>query len=137
MNLGGSGPTSVVAGDFNADGNVDVAVSNYDGHVRILLGQSKSIFGITTSYAAGVHPWDLAAADIDGNGRLDLIVVDEAGNTVSVLPGNGNGTFGAPASYTTGMNPVSVAAADFNGDGKLDLAVVNYADGTVSVLLGK
>jgi hypothetical protein len=137
VNFGGSGPTGIVVGDVNGDGNVDAAVSNYDGHVRVMLGVGKSLYGIPTSYASDLHPWSLAMADVDGDGKLDLVVVNEGSGAVSVLSGNGDGTFRPAVYFPTGANPTSVAVGDFNGDGRADLAVVNRGDGTVSVLLGK
>jgi hypothetical protein len=74
--------------------------------------------------------------DFNGDGKLDLAVVNFASNTISILLGTGTGSFGAKTDFGTGSSPRSVAVGDFNGDGKLDLAVANTGDNTVSILLG-
>ncbi|WP_167376145.1 FG-GAP repeat domain-containing protein, partial [Methylobacterium tarhaniae] len=80
--------------------------------------------------------YSVEAADIDGDGKLDLMTTGYIGGTVSVRLGNGDGTFGAETKHTVGDGPVAVAAADLNGDGKLDLLVANATGESVSVLLG-
>ena len=86
--------------------------------------------------AVGTNPAAVAAGDVNGDGKLDLMIANSGSNNVSVLLGNGDGTFQAPANYSAGNTPVSVALGDFNGDGKLDLVVANSNSGSVSVLLG-
>src|SRR5258706_363009 len=88
-----------------------------------------------SNYAAGTGPRAMDIGDFNGDGKMDLAVADQSGNSVSILLGNGSGGFAAPASYAVGSSPVSIVAADFNNDGKLDLAVANFG-GNVSVLLG-
>ena len=67
----------------------------------------------------------MAVADVNGDGKPDLVVANDQSGTVSVLLGNGNGTFQAQATFATGSMPDSVAVADVNGDGKPDLIVAN------------
>ena len=66
----------------------------------------------------------LAIADLNGDGKLDIAVAAVTGG-VTILLGNGDGTFRSGSTITAGLGPNnnSVIAADFNGDGKLDLAV--------------
>jgi len=78
----------------------------------------------------------VAVGDFNGDGKLDLVVVNSFSNNVSVLLGNGDGTFQTALDFDTGVAPWSVAVGDFNGDGKLDLAVTNATIGNVSILLG-
>jgi RHS repeat-associated protein len=89
-----------------------------------------------TSPGVGTNPISVAVGDFNGDGKLDLAVVNENSNTVGILLGNGDGTFKPQVTYATGTTPYSVAVGDFNGDGKLDLAVTNYGSSTVSILLG-
>ena len=88
------------------------------------------------STGAGTHPGSVVAADLTGNGIMDLVTANSSSNTVSVFLGNGDGTFQSPVTYAVGTDPTAVTVGDFNGDGKLDLAVANYGSNTVSVLLG-
>ena len=79
----------------------------------------------------------MAVGDFNGDGKLDLAVVNYGSSNVSILLGNGDGTFKTAVNYGAGSSaPYSVAVADFNGDGKLDLAVANIASNNVSILLG-
>jgi hypothetical protein len=78
----------------------------------------------------------VAVADVNGDGRPDLIVANGDDDTVSVLLGNGDGTFQNQKTFPVGYHPVLVAVADVNGDGRLDLITANAGDNTVSVLLG-
>jgi hypothetical protein len=77
----------------------------------------------------------IAAADFNGDGKVDLVVAN-GNNNISVLLGKGNGSFQAAVSYAAGANPSALAVGDFNGDGKLDIAVGSGSGGGVSVLLG-
>jgi serine/threonine protein kinase len=134
----GTSPYTVVAGDFNGDGKLDLAVSNIGSNdVSVLLGNGDGSFGKAVSYPAGHTPHGIVAVDLEGDGKLDLVVANLDDGTVSVLRGRGDGSFGKPRSYPAGKGARGVAAGDFNGDGKLDLAVANHYAHTVSVLLGK
>ena len=85
---------------------------------------------------AGVKPVSVVVADVNGDGKPDLIVSDAYSNNVGVLMGNGNGTFQAMQSFAAGMYSSSVAVADVNGDGKPDVIVTNQNDADVGVMLG-
>jgi hypothetical protein len=89
-----------------------------------------------TDYAVTTATWNVTTGDFNRDGKLDLAIGNNAGNTVSILLGKGDGTFQPPVDYTTGNEPISVATGDFNSDGNQDLAVVNNSDKTVSILLG-
>src|ERR1022692_4299000 len=84
--------------------------------------------------SGGSYPEFLAVADMNGDGRPDVVVVNYYSYSVDVLLGNGNGTFQPAVAYRAGGTPSSVALADVNGDGKPDIVVGN--NGNVGVLLG-
>ena len=138
-----SAVSSLAAADFNNDGNYDfVAVVAGDGTaqnpggVQIFLGNGAGSFKNIASYVTGAGAATVTIADVNKDGKLDLVVCGYGTSAVSVLLGNGDGTFHAtPASPEAGQNPSTVIAADFNNDQKPDLAVSNL-DGTVSIFLG-
>ncbi len=131
-------PWSSVAGDFNGDGFLDLAVTNQSSHsVTILLGDNTGHFGVPPkTFGVGTTPRSVALGDFNGDGKLDLAVANYGSNDVSILLGTGNGSFGPATSFPAGTHATAVAVGDFNGDGKLDLVVANYGSNNVSVLFG-
>ena len=133
----GNHPSAVVVGDFNGDGDADVAVANRDDNtLSVLLGNGDGTFQAQMTYAVGNSPTALVAADLNGDGNLDLVAANGSDNALSVLLGNGDGTFQAQATYAVGNSPAALVAADLNGDGNLDLVAANESDNALSVLLG-
>src|SRR5579883_3056174 len=145
----------VGAGDFNHDGNSDLVWRNRttgqdviwltnstslasfvsttalaDPKWQIVGTGNFSLFSPTVNYPAGSNPQDISSGDFNGDGKLDLAVVNPSFSTVSVLLSNGNGTFQAAVSSPVGV-PFGSIAGNFNGDGKLDLAVVNLHSNAV------
>lgn len=96
--------------------------------------QADGTFRAETTFSAG-SKW-VASEDVNNDGKLDLIALDNGNARVCVLLGNGDGTFKAKYSYAVGTNPLAVIATDLNGDSKVDLATVDSTDNTVSVFLG-
>ena len=90
-----------------------------------------------TTLSAGAGPSTVLTGDLNGDGRTDLVVVNQIANTISVFLGNGDGTFQSRSDYNVGTQPMSAAIADFNRDGKPDLAVANQGDGSISILLNQ
>ena len=159
---GGDTSVSVAIADLNGDGRPDIVVASWyenpktnEGVVTVLLANSDGTFAAPVSYGtAGAQSLSVAVADLNGDGRPDLVVANsclsmatcETGGGVSVLLGNGNGTFQpAVIYYSGGSGANSVAIADVNGDGRPDLVVGNgcqglgsgcSAPGTAGILLG-
>jgi hypothetical protein len=135
----GSGPSAVATGDFNNDGNLDLAVTDANNTVDILLNNGNGTFQTAVPYPANSDPVSVATGYFNDGPNLDLAVVNgttESDGTVSILLGNGDGTFELPVSYAVGKGPLSVAAGDFDLDGNLDLAVTNKLDNTITILWG-
>ncbi len=133
----GSNPNSVTVGDFNNDGNSDLAVSNYaSNNVSVLLGNGTGGFEAIGNFEVGSSPFSVTVGDFNKDGNSDLAVANLDSSDVSVLFGDGSGSFGAASNFSVGSNPVSVIVGDFNKDGKSDLAVANLGSNDVSVLLG-
>lgn len=89
-----------------------------------------------TDLPASPGPQAVIAADLNGDGKPDLVVANSAANTVSIFMSNGDGTFATRVDYPTGRNPVAIAVGDLNGDGRQDIVAVNQADNSVSILAG-
>jgi len=132
----GRDPVSVVVGDFNGDGRLDLAVSNLvSGTISIMLGDGTGSFTLFSSVFTN-NGSEVAVGDFNGDGKLDLAVTSFNGDFVSILLGDGTGNFNLASTVFTGDNPSSIGVGDFNGDGILDLVVTNYESYTVSILLG-
>jgi hypothetical protein len=136
----GANPRCVAVADFNGDGKQDLATSNWGFFqgttASIRLGNGDGTFAASTDYGVGRGPYAVAAGDLNGDGKVDLAVANDTGNSISVLLGNGDGTFAASVDYGVGSSCYSVAIGDLNGDGKADLAATAYWSGRVAVLLG-
>ncbi len=130
-----SGPTNVTVGDFNGDGNQDLAVVNrVSDNVSIFLGDGVGGFGAQTDFGTGLDPISVSVGDFNGDGNQDLAVVNITSEDVSVLLGDGMGGFGAKTDFGAGSIPSSLSLGDFNGDGNQDFVVANFNN--VSILLG-
>jgi hypothetical protein len=149
------GPTSLAVGDFNGDGKLDVAVADFQslppglvGNVSVLYGNGDGTLGFPFDYTLNRGSASVAAADFNGDGKLDLAVTNGRPDgsslaSVSVLLGNGSSTFGfgTPTNYPLSGLLGPVAVGDFNRDGAQDLAAVcpyfGGIDGSVDVLLNQ
>ncbi len=138
----GRTPFCLAAGDFNADGKLDLAVTNNtDSTVSILLGHGDGTFAAPVTYLVGRQPHHVVAADFNGDGILDLAIGCASEYSVAVLlgggsGGHGDGTFGPPVRYPLNNYCTGVAVGDVNGDGIPDLVATEYTSGTVAVLPG-
>ena len=146
----GSGPIKAVIADLDNDGKPDLIVAN-DYNNTISLYRNISTNGLLTagSFAPRVDlvtppgqysPFGMVVADVDGDGRPDIIVSDYNNSLVSVYhntctPGNiSSNLFATRVDFATGAQPQGVEVRDIDGDGMPDLLVANAGDGTVSIL---
>ena len=99
------------------------------------------VFRTPPTFPVGSYPWQVVAADFNGDGIPDLATVDFNVNTVSVLLGLGGGAFWPATDFVVGNHPDSLVVADVNGDGRPDIITANgegwSGPGSVSVLLGR
>ncbi len=146
----GNDPESVAIGDLNGDGRPDLAVANNGSNTVSLLlnatppGATLPTFAAPVDFATGVRPFAVAVADLNGDGKPDLAIINDyegmGGNSVSVLlnataPGAVLPAFAPKVDFATGTEPGSVVVGDLNGDSRPDLAVTNDANNDLSVLL--
>jgi hypothetical protein len=152
---GGQSAEAVAIADLNGDGKPDLVVTNCGlpqrcppdggvGSIGVLLGNGDGTFRTAVTYlSGGTDAMSIAIADVNKDGKPDLLVTNFESATVGELLGNGDGTFQAVVLYPAGgVDPFSIAVSDVNGDGKLDLVVaevgvINGLSGYVAaVLLG-
>ena len=132
----GADPDSVAVGDFNGDGDPDLAVADQSpGEIMVLLGSTGGTFTGPTILTTDSGVSAVAVADFNRDGDPDLAVSNVNLSRVSVLLGSTGGTFTAPTNFAVGSTQTSVVAADFNGDGKPDLAATKFNTDNVAVLL--
>ena len=136
----GGNSRSIAIADLNSDGKLDAVVASESNTVSVLLGHGDGSFAPVVNYPTGPLTMSqgysnaVALADLDHDGRLDIVVANKSGTTISILRGLANGTFASPISISSGDDPAAVAIADFNGDGRPDIAVLNYQPGTLTIL---
>src|ERR1035437_8086442 len=115
-----------ISGTFSGNGggvtNVDLSL-NSGGSIRLPSGN----FFLKSSPGVGASPVSVTTADVNGDGKPDLISANQGAKTLTVLTNNGSGGFVLTSSPGVGAGPITVTAADVNGDGKVDLISANWA----------
>ena len=132
----GSGSGHVIV-FTNVDGRINLVCANtYDSTLSIYTNNGSGGFVLNSNMVAGIvnsFPDSVAAADVNYDGKIDLICVNGNPSKLEVFTNSGSGGFLVSGNYATGSGPHTVVVADVNNDGKLDLMCINTGD-TVSVL---
>jgi uncharacterized protein (TIGR03437 family) len=143
----GLSPQGVTAADLNGDRLPDLVIANSGSNtLTVLLNSTSGVFTSLPPISLPTSPANLApnmtiAADLNGDRKIDLVVLGYGG--LAVLLGNGDGTFQPPLPVSN-LLPYTVQVADLNGDGIPDLAVTVPIGGgfipvgaTLGILTGK
>jgi Ca2+-binding RTX toxin-like protein len=136
-------PVAVAIADVNGDGNPDIVVANKKGDgISVMLGNGDGSFRAPVNYSIGIGTgyygdnMALAVADLNGDGKPDIVVTAPNYGDIVGLLNNGDGTFKAAKVYNIGGYPTSLAIADINGDGNADILVGGQYSNAIDVLLG-
>jgi hypothetical protein len=137
------GPRWIAVADVNHDGNPDILVANADaGSVSVLLGDGKGNLHSApgSPIPAGHLPNDLAVADMNGDGNLDVVIANHQSPYLTILLGDGTGKFvpapGSPFDVHSNPHPHGIVVADFDGDGKPDVATDSWGANQIELLSG-
>jgi hypothetical protein len=142
---GGRSTAFMAAGDLNGDGSPDLVLANavtVQGELQILFGLGNGTFGqpvAITNFNTGT-PLAVAIADLNSDGKADLIATNNNPSAVAIRLGDGAGGFTFLKTFDSGgIGPKFIVTKDFNGDGKTDLAIVNSSGanskGNVAIFL--
>ncbi len=137
----GTSPESIVAADLDGDWVDDLAVANFDADtLSVLMSNGDTTFSAAAivgvgSYPFGAAPRFVCAADMDGDGDLDLVAANQFSDNVSILINDGAGALPVLVNLTVGDKPEAAAIGDFDDDGLLDVASAHFSSDTLSTAL--
>jgi VCBS repeat protein/thrombospondin type 3 repeat protein len=133
-------PGALAAADINMDGNPDILEANFEaGDLSLFQGEASGNYVERTPspFLLQGGPTFLAVADLNADGRPDVVSVNRLARQLSIYLSDVDVTLKPIPSIVVGRSPQAVAAADFNGDGRLDLAVTSEVDNVIFIFNGK
>ncbi len=137
----GNGSTGIAIADMNGDGKPDIIVANGNSDNFSIFPNTTTAagsitFGTRIDYYMPYHVEAVVAADLDNDGKPDLIISNFDNSSFSVFRNTSTGgvlSFGLRADYPAGTNPTELSVGDLDGDGKLDVVVSNYTTGSLTM----
>ena len=145
-----STPYAVVIADLDGDGKPDLVVANVEGNSFSIfqnIGSSNSLnaasFAAPLVFPVGSgsdDPTGVTVADVDGDGKPDILVADHNNNFIAIFRNIASGgtlttnSFAPPVFFTVAADPYRIVVRDLDGDGRADVISVNYSSGTISIL---
>jgi hypothetical protein len=140
------GPEDIRVSDLDGDGKPDVVVANHTaGSISVFKNTSFSgnlnITNFTRKdFTSGTGATFISVADLDNDGKQDVIVANQGENTLSIFKNistSGNILFNSPVKIATPSTPIGIGVGDFDNNGWLDIVSVNYGNGTLSIFTNK
>lgn len=131
-------PRGIAVLDVDGDGDIDIVNTNATGNnLSLLINDGTGVFGAPVFFeGGGTGEWALAAADMNDDGILDLVIGARTSQQILVQTGNGDGTFTLVSSQSSGGSVWMLVCGDVNGDGTEDVAGVNSSQNNGAILLG-
>lgn len=136
----GNNITGLAISDFDEDGKPDIAIINNNAN-KIIIFKNTSVSGIVSfapllSFSTGDQPSKISIADIDGDGKQDIVVSNSNANTISIVRNVSTSvsiSFLPKIDFVTGNSPGAISIGDFDDDGKPDIVVANIGSASISV----
>jgi len=140
------GPEDIRVSDLDGDGKPDIVVANYTvGSISVF--RNTSVTGninvanfVRNDFTAGTGATFISVADMDNDGKQDVIVANQGENTISIFKNistSGNISFSSQIKIATPSTPIGIGIGDFDRNGWLDIATANHGNGTVSIFTNK